>query len=264
MHSPESSPIVSAAPRSGAWIKPALLLLGLVLFPGPVFPGQFSVSPITLEFEPGAKTGVVTVANDEDRPLQIQVKAFEWLQDAQGADQYTETDDILFFPKIMLINKKDERLLRVGLKNPPMAREKTYRLFMEEIPDPGSAGEGTRIRVAIRFGIPIFVKPQKDDPQGAIEALKLKDGRLQTMVRNTGNTHFVIQSIQVRGTGPKGGETFSKEISGWYLLAGSARTYETEISPESCRETRTMEVTVQTNEITLNGKLQADPSICAP
>jgi len=54
------------------------------------------------------------------------MKAFEWTQDSEGKDKYTETQDILFFPKIMVSEKKEERILRAGIRMPAVTKEKTY------------------------------------------------------------------------------------------------------------------------------------------
>ncbi len=234
----------------------------LILLPSASQPGQFSVSPITLHFEEGTKSGVITIVNEEDRKLQVQMKAFEWTQDTEGKDQYAETNDILFFPKIMLINANEQRILRTGIKSRPAGREKTYRLFIEEIPEPRQKVEGAQIQVAIRFGVPIFIKPAKKEVQGVIEKAAFKEGHFQVSVKNTGNSHFIIHSILVKGSDREGTETFSKELSGWYLLTGASRTYATPVSSEVCRSLSKIDLEVKTTEFTLNDTVDVDKALC--
>jgi fimbrial chaperone protein len=217
-----------------------------------------------LTFNGNTKSGVINIKNDEDKKLQVQMKAFEWTQDEKGQDQYVESNDILFFPKIMEIEKKDQRILRAGIKGTGGQKEKTYRLFIQEIPDAATKSDETQIRVAIRFGVPIFVKPQKEEIRGKIEKVALGEGLLQTVIRNTGNSHFIIQSILIKGTDREGKETFSKELSGWYLLAGSARSYQTPLTQEVCRDTARFHVDVKTTEFTLDDRLDVDKSLCLP
>jgi fimbrial chaperone protein len=245
----------------------AILKVGIALIffsPTPVLSGQFSVSPITLVFEEGVRSGIINVMNEEDKKLHVQIKAFEWTQDENGQDRYVETDDILFFPRIMILDKNEQRIVRAGIKNPTTAREKTYRLFIEEIPDPKRAEVGTQIQVAIRFGVPIFVKPPKEQVEGKIEKMILEEGELKVAVRNKGNAHFVIQSILIRGVDRKGAETFSKEMSGWYLLNGVMRSYATAIPREICREMSKLDVEVKTTSFSLHEKLDADQIQCLP
>jgi len=245
------------------WLYTGALAL-CYFFPSLAIPAQFSVTPIMLTFDGITKSGVININNDEDNKLQVQMKAFEWTQDEKGQDQYVESNDILFFPKIMGIEKKEQRILRAGITGSGGSREKTYRLFIQEIPDPGTKSAETQIRVAIRFGVPIFVKPQKEEIRGQIDKVALGEGKLQTVVRNTGNSHFVIQSILIKGTDREGKETFSKELSGWYLLAGSVRSYETPLAQEVCRDTARFHVKVKTTEFTLDDRLDVDKSLCLP
>jgi fimbrial chaperone protein len=241
-----------------------LLLWTPLLLSSAATAGEFRVTPITLTFERGVKSGVITIQNETEEPLQLQVKAYEWTQDENGKDHYTETNDLIFFPRMMSLTKTEERILRAGIKAPAGAQEKTYRLFIEEIPGPRQEASGTEIRVAIRLAVPIFVKPERLSPQGRIDRFGLSDGQLQAVVQNTGNTHFVIDSVILKGLDEKGTETLSKELSGWYLLAGATRAYQTPLTAEVCRDTARFEVEVKTSGFTLRDKLDAAKSLCLP
>ena len=81
-------------------------------------------------------------------------------------------------------------------------------------------------------------------------------------VKNSGNVHFVIQSVLVKGKNGKGEEILSRELSGWYLLAGASRVYTTEIPPETCGNLAGVEVEVKTDKIPLRGQMVADRSMC--
>lgn len=238
-------------------------LLGSFLIPLLVHSGEFRVTPIRLDFDRATKSGVVTIVNEGSDNLNVQMKAFEWIQDAQGKDQYTETNDLIFFPKIMSLEKGEEKILRAGIRIPATTKEKTYRLFIEEIPEPRKA-EGVNVAIAIRFGVPIFVKPIKEELKGMIEKIELSKGILNITVKNTGNTHFIIQAINLKGKNAKGEEIFSKELSGWYLLAGASRLYSTPVPEETCKAISKLDVEVRTNRFILNGQLDVDQAMCLP
>jgi len=225
--------------------------------------GEWRVTPIRLDLGREAKTAVITVANDADSKLQVQMKAFEWSQDAEGKDVYTESNDIVFFPKIMIFEKKEEKILRTGIKIPAVAKEKTYRLFIEEIPEPRKS-EGANIAIAIKFGVPIFVKPLKEEPKGEIEKPGMSKGAVKMLVKNSGNVHFRIESITVKGKDLKGEDKFSKELSGWYLLSGVSRSYTTTIPQDVCEAVAKVSIEVKTDKFTLNGNLDADKTMCLP
>jgi fimbrial chaperone protein len=249
---------VPAAPHGAG----AFLILLAVLSCGTAGAAEWRVTPIRLDLGRDAKSGAVTIVNESDERLQLQMAAFEWTQDKDGKDRYEETDDILFFPKIMIFDRKGEKILRAGVKGPAPAKEKTYRLFVEEIPEPKQA-EGARVAIAIRFGLPVFVKPLKEEARGEVAGLSMAGGVLNAVVKNTGNVHFLIQGIRIRGKNPKGEEIFSKELAGWYLLAGASRPYASDVPADICRGVAGFDVEVRTETSSFTGKLVADPSMCA-
>jgi fimbrial chaperone protein len=229
----------------------------------PSFSGEFRVTPIRLEFNKYAKSGVFNVINEGRSGITLQVTASEWTQDQAGKDVYTETSDIVFFPKIVSLEAGEQRVIRAGMKGAQPAREKTYRLFIEEIPEPKKA-EGARISIAIRFAPPIFVKPASETVSGSVEAFGLSQGTLTAVVRNTGNVHVTVTSVTLRGVSAAGEEAFSKEIAGWYLLSGASRPYTADIPRDACRKLSTVAVEVKTDTFTLNRKLNVHQEMCSP
>lgn len=238
-------------------------ILYLFLTPILALSGEFRVTPIRLDFDRGTKSGVVTIINEGSDKLNLQMKAFEWTQNVEGKDQYTETNDLIFFPRMMTLEKGDEKILRVGIRIPATTKEKTYRLFIEEIPEPRKA-EGVNVAIAIRFGVPIFVKPLKEELKGEIEKIELSKGVLNIVIKNKGNTHFIIQSIDIKGKNARGEESFSRELSGWYLLSGVSRVSTLSIAKESCIDLTKIDLEVKTDRFTLNGKLDVDQAMCIP
>jgi len=252
----------------GAYQKPLMIFMVSVflmigLNPGPAFSGDWRVTPIRLDLGKDTKSGVITLTNEAQGKLNVQMKAMEWSQDADGKDQYIDTSDIIFFPKIMTVEKNEDRIIRVGIKIPAVAKEKTYRLFVEEIPEPRKS-EGASVAIAINFGVPIFVKPVKEEEKAEIAKIELKKDVLSTVVKNTGNVHFRINAVSIKGKNGKGEETFKTELGGWYLLNGAVRTYTASLPKEACGNTATMEVEVKTDNFSLNGRLDVDKAMCSP
>ena len=238
-----------------------VFLLVIVLSPSHSYAGEWRVTPIRIELDKNAKSGVVTIINEGTEKLNVQMKAMEWTQNAEGKDIYTETEDLIFFPKIMTIDSNEDRILRAGIKIPAVAKEKTYRLFVEEIPEPKKS-EGVNVAIAIRFGVPIFVKPLKAEPKGEIQKVELTKGVVSAAVKNTGNVHFMINSVSVRGKNDKGEEIFIKDINGWYLLSDVSRIYSAEVPQEICKDVSTIDVQVVTDKLNLSGKADVDKTMC--
>jgi fimbrial chaperone protein len=241
----------------------ALIALLVLLAPAVSRSAEWRVNPIRLDFGREAKSGVITVFNEKPDKLTVQMKAMEWTQDSEGKDGYADTNDIVFFPKIIQFEKEGDRIIRAGTRTPAVSKEKTYRLFIEEIPGPRKA-EGVTVAIALRIGVPIFVKPLKEEQKGEIGPVGMSKGVVGVPVRNTGNVHFVVQSVVVKGKNGKGEEIFSRELSGWYLLAGITRRYETAVPAEVCGNLAVVEVEVKAGKFVLSGKVDADQAKCAP
>lgn len=226
----------------------------------PAGAGQFGVSPIRIDLDRGARSGAITISNDEEaEPLRVQLRLFEWTQDAGGKDDYQLNEDLLYFPRLMILEKGEQKLVRVGLRMPALEREKAYRLFIEELPAPPTPG-GARVAISVRFGVPIFVKPAQEDVRGDIDKLTMEKGILRVGVRNRGNVHFTIKSITATS-----GEAFSKEMPGWYLLTGAARAHSIELPAPVCAKLKQIDVTVKTDPpLELKETLSVNASMCGP
>lgn len=243
-----------------------VFILALLVFPATGYSGQWRVTPARVFLERGAKSSVITVVNEGEEKVHLQGKAVEWTQDPDGKDVYQETNELIFFPRILIIEKGEQKIIRTGLKLPATAKEKTYRLFIEEIPQPKqSASDSAQLTVALRFGVPVFVRPLKDEPGGELASVTLAKGAVSAVVKNTGNVHFRISEIVVKGRNDKGEGTFAAKLDGWYLLAGAARNYTTQIPPEKCTVTKQLDISIATDtKLILNRQLNVEKAQCLP
>lgn len=234
------------------------LLLALAVV-SPAFAGQFGVSPIRVDLDRASKSGTITVSNDETADsLRVQMRLFEWTQDADGKDVYQESQDLVYFPRLMVLEKGEQKLVRVGLRTPATTQEKTYRLFVEELPTPKVPGtaSGSQVAIAVRFGVPVYLKPTKEDLRGEIVSMSVAKGVLHVGVRNTGNTHFTIKSVTATS-----GKT-TRTMAGWYLLAGATRDHAIELPTADCARLGKLDVIVATDQMELRGALDVDASMC--
>jgi fimbrial chaperone protein len=242
-----------------------ILCLVLACVQSPAAAGEFAVSPITMELGPGVKSGAFTVTNTGGDKISFQVSASEWTQDAEGKDLYAETRDLVFFPKILTVEKGEQRVIRVGFRFPAGAAEKTYRLFIEEMPSPQNRGAGgARVSFVIRFAPPVFVAPAERKTAGAIDAIRLHGGKISAVVRNRGNVHFRVNSFLLRGRSADGAEIFSREIDGGYVLQGAARKIEVPFPQENCANLSVIEIEAKAANLNLNGKLDVQQGMCNP
>lgn len=243
-----------------------LITVFFFLFPVEGHSGQWRVAPVMIYLDQQAKSSVVTVVNEGEDTIHLQGKAMEWSQDPEGKDVYQETKDLIFFPRILMLKKGEQKIVRTGIRQPATSKEKTYRLFIEEIPQPKKDTAGaSQLTVTVRFGIPVFVNPLKAEPAAELASVTLTKGVLGASIENTGNVHFRITEIAVAGKNGGGEEIFTEKLNGWYLLAGANRNYSVTIPLEKCTATEQLDITISTDsKITLNRQLNVDKSRCLP
>lgn len=232
----------------------------------PAAAGEFSIKPIRVELGSAIRSAVITVKNESQDKLSFQLQAMEWTQDKTGKDEYTDTRDLVYFPKIMTIDPGQEGVIRVGAKNAVVPTEKTYRLFIEELPGvakaPTPQGGSAQINVLIRFGAPIFVTPLQPRDGLEIDSLSLANGVLTIAARNSGNRHQMVQGINLKGLDGKGEEIYALTLADRYLLAGTAKSYTTTIDSDRCSRINELAIEFRTDKLSVKRKLEVTRAMC--
>lgn len=246
--------------RRTAWVSCALAL-GCT----PTAAGEFSVNPIRLELGSSARSGSITVRNEGKERLRFQLEAMEWTQDRAGKDQYTQTQDVVFAPKIMSIEAGHEGIVRVGTRTPTVPVEKTFRLFIEELPSPEKSAETSRaqLSVLVRFGAPIFVGPLRPSDSFELQNLSLRKGAVNFEAKNTGNRHQLIQGIQIKGMDQAGGEVYALTLADRYFLAGTTKQYSAAVPTDKCSGMTLLVVEIKTDKTTTQRKLDVSRAMCS-
>lgn len=206
----------------------------------------------------------MTITNVSEDDISLQIKVYIWSQNGKGEDVYDETNDIVLFPKMLKVKKGEERLIRVGANLRPDGSEKTYRIYVEELPSERAQTEGATVRLLMRAGVPVFISPLRSSASGKVESLSVKNGNVEMNVKNDGNRHFIITSLSIKGEDGQGKELFSKELGGWYLLSGVSRSYVVEIPADICASSARVKVEVKTDRFTLNGNIDMAKDMCLP
>lgn len=241
------------------------ILIGiLILLPAISFAGAFQVVPpkVTFDFKKGAKASV-TMTNQGDEKVTIEVNVVEWTQDANGNEVYKPTKDIAYFPKIFNIEANKDGMVRLGYLGKQPDAEKTYRLFLRELPT-AKPGE-TAIKTAIQITLPVFIPAVKETliDRMAIENTELLNGKIIVKVRNNGNSHIMAKKIKAVGLDETGKETFSKEITGWYVLPGISKPFPVDVPSEDCLKSKTIKITVEEEKSKAEANLTVDAAMCA-
>lgn len=252
---------MTLTPRSLALHLPVALLLTAT----PALASQFTVNPTRVELSGRATSGVVSVRNDGQQPIRIQVKAHAWSQTLEGTVKLDPTEDVVVFPTLLTLAPGEERRLRVAVASAPADIERTYRIFLEELPPSKAEGDGVNgVQVLTRVGIPIFLAAVKKTTQAGVSDVGLSQGALHFQVDNLGNTHFVPETLHVRALGANGQTVTDKTSDGWYILGHSSRRYTMPFAAGDCSRIRSVLIDVKLADTTLKGRLDTPSGACAP
>jgi len=220
-----------------------LLCTALTILAGSAMAEPFQITPMRLHLEAGGDTGNITVFNSGDSAMNMQVKAMAWAQDkTTGADQLSATKELIFFPKIFSIPAKGKQVVRVGYQGNVEGNEKSYRLFVRELPvdKPGVTGA----RFVVQISMPAFVYPKgvQQPLQPTISAVEVHDGNMVLRATNNKQRYYSMNKIEISGKAA-GKEVYKAEVGGWYVLAGASRLFPLNISKADCLKMDTIALT---------------------
>jgi len=239
------------------------IVVVVLLIPTWAWSGAFKVTPIKVFLEAKTKTTSFTITNEGEEPITVEISAVSWGQGETGEDRYDATKDLVVFPKVVTLNKGEERLIRLGNQSRASGeREATYRIFAKELPvtKPGEIG----LRMALQMSIPVFVAPLKQKKKHEILDSQLFDGKIAFTIRNDGNAHLQVGKILATGLNEGGVEVFSKEASGWYVLAGKSRRFAIEVSREECLRAKRIRIEADVEKTKAQSTFEVSTGRCPP
>jgi fimbrial chaperone protein len=256
--------------QSSRLISDVLVRAGLIAIcmtaPGAIgsaFASSFAVNPTQIVLTSKSTSAILTLRNESDESLRFQLTVFAWDQSAQGEMKLQPTSDIVFFPTLLTLAPKESRNVRVGAATAFEAVEKSYRIFVEELPPQATQSGQSAVRVLTKMGVPIFLQPTRMQAQAGLRDLMVRDGMFTFNVRNTGNVHFVPEAVRVHGMNHAGEVVLDKQLDGWYILAGGVRSYEVKLPAPGCSALTALSVDVRIAGSALKERLET-PSACAP
>lgn len=203
-------------------MKSVILFLLACMTPN-AFAGVFNVSPVRVELAPRRTTQPLTLTNNGEEPLVVQIQAMQWTQEKEE-EKYTPSDEVLATPPIITIPAHGSQTVRVGLRREiDPNRELSYRLYLTEIA--GSAKtQTTGIQMRFRISLPVFVAGNPSaKPVLKWNLVHTAEGKTLLQVKNAGTVHAQIADIRL--SPPDSEKVLARQNKGVYLLPGSAREW---------------------------------------
>ena len=249
---------------NGRLIATAVAVAALsVVASSPAAAASFSVNPTQIYLSSRIQSAVLTVRNESNESLRFQLSAFAWDQSASGEMKLAATQDVIFFPVLLTLRPKEERSIRIGSTALAGTRERTYRIFVEELPPPNVTEAGSAVRVLTRMGVPVFIRPSKEVGTATLAQLNAAGGTLSFSLSNTGTVHIVPEKITVRAQDADGQSLFEVEVPAWYILADGRREFEVRLPQPECRRASALAVLVTFSSQKLSETLQTPSGVCA-
>jgi fimbrial chaperone protein len=183
--------------------------------------GSFGVDPVRATLSAARPVVSLMVRNTGAEDTVLQLSVVGWAQE-QGNDVYTATREVLATPPIFKLAPRGAQVIRLGLRrDPDPERELTYRLFLEEVPQPLQDGF-SGLRVTLRIGVPVFVLPSVETaPLLRWTATRSIQGGLALSATNLGSAHAQIVRLEARIAGGPASR-FTDPV---YVLPGQTRAW---------------------------------------
>jgi fimbrial chaperone protein len=207
--------------------------------------GGFTVSPIRLEMQAGARAVSLQLGNGADRTKTVQVEAVRWTQ-VDGQDRYEPAPELVINPPLFRIRPGAHQVVRAGFRGgaPDGEVERAYRVYLQELPD-GDEPQASQLRLLLRIGVPLFVAPSA--PVRAMPVWSLArgpDGAMNLELRNDGNRRVRIDALRIADSNKSAEPRTVAGLS--YVLPGQVRRWPLPFVPS-------------TPSLTLSGSSDAGP-----
>src|SRR5215813_12238316 len=122
------------------------------------------VSPVSLDIPAPSAAATIKLRNVGPAPLNAQLRVFRWTQE-NGEEKLEPTNDVVASPPVARLPAKSEHVVRlVRLSKQPITKGESYRLLVDELPDP-SRNKNRVVAMVLRYSIPVFFYPT--DLEGA-------------------------------------------------------------------------------------------------
>lgn len=233
----------------------AAVLLQSALLAAGTSGGRFSVNPTLVVFSRQTTSVLVSLANESPDEMRFQLSAFAWDQAPDGEMRLAPTEDIVFFPQMLVLAPGESRNVRVGTLAGPDASERSYRLFVEQLPPSEAVRKPGVVQVLTRVGIPIFVAPPAAVQSAELRGLSRERGSLSFTLANTGNVHLAPEEVTVRALARDGTVLGERTLSAWYVLAGGTRSFATDLPGLTSPQAAEVLVETRVGERVVSGRL---------
>ncbi len=184
---------------------------------------SLQVAPTTVEIPAGNSATTMNIKNTSAEPLRAQVRVFRWSM-VNGDEKLEPATDVVASPPLASVPPNTDYTLRlVRLSKQPVTIEETYRVLIDEIPEPKAPTKGSVVNMAFRYSIPVFFLPAAEQQPDVKWTEERHNGKLYVSATNVGGRRLRLSELAfAEGKGKPVWQ--SKGLSG-YVLARSSKSW---------------------------------------
>lgn len=143
------------------------------------------VAPTTADLLAPDSATTFNLRNEDNRPLNVQIRVFRWTQTG-GVDRLEPTTDVVASPPSQTLGPNADYVVRVvRAAKQPVTGEESYRVVVDELPDPSRRQPGV-VNVVLRYSLPVFFR-SADAGRSSSQV----SSQVSWTVRQTGNALVV-------------------------------------------------------------------------
>jgi fimbrial chaperone protein len=195
--------------------------LALALAPAPLSAASLQVAPVSIEVQAPGAAATIKLRNDGTTPLNAQIRVFRWTQ-TNGEEKLEPTDDVVASPPLAALAPQTDYTVRiVRVTKRPAAAGETYRLLVDELPEP-KLQRNRMVTLVLRYSIPVFFYAREAASARLAWAIERRDGRIYVAATNSGDLHVRISALKLKDAS---GATisFGEGLTGYVLGRSTMR-----------------------------------------
>lgn len=197
-----------------------------VLVLGAAQAATLRVSPISAELTAPNATTTFNLRNEDNKALHTQVRVYRW-QQRNGKEELVPTSDVVASPPIAALQPGADYLVRVVRVNKaPVRGEESYRVIVDELPDPARQRAGT-VQLIVRHVLPVFFRSVEAKPPQVHWRIVNSGKRMQLVASNQGETHLRLSKLDLSQNGKV---VYSNKGLMGYVLGGTSMHWDLPLS----------------------------------
>ena len=181
---------------------------------------SLQVAPVTLEIPAPGASATIKLRNEGTAPLNAQVRVFRWTQ-VNGEEKLEPTDAVVASPPMISLAAKSDYVVRVVRLSKQPAAGESYRLLVDELPDPARQRHGT-VAIILRYSIPVFFYSAQAAAAKLQWSISQRGGQVFVAATNDGDRHVRLADLKL-DAGQGRSISFGNGLTGYVLGHSSMR-----------------------------------------